>query len=136
MAARTPTFLLSFDFDGTLVHPESDPIFHPALGDMIRGLRQQGAAWVINTGRSLSQTLLGLAQYGVFMEPDYLIARECDIYRPGTFRRWTDYGPWNRQARQAHDRFVKDHSSFFRAMRELAADGLRAFVNRETVSIA
>ena len=62
MAARKPNFLLSFDFDGTLVHPGSDPVFHPELGRMIRQLRQQGAAWVINTGRSLPQTLEGIAQ--------------------------------------------------------------------------
>lgn len=107
--ARQPTFLLSFDFDGTLVHPESDPVFHPELGRMIRQLRHQGAAWVINTGRSLSQTLQGIAQYGLFMEPDFIIAMECDIHRPGLFGGWKDAGPWNRQARRAHERFVRDH---------------------------
>lgn len=117
MAKVKPRFLLCFDFDGTLVLPEADPIFHPALGQMIRQLRQQGAAWVINTGRSLPQTLQGLAQYGLFMEPDYLIVRECDIYRPGLFSRWKDFGPWNKRARRDHHRFVKDHASFFDATR-------------------
>jgi HAD superfamily hydrolase (TIGR01484 family) len=117
MAKVKPSFLLCFDFDGTLVLPEADPIFHPGLGQMIRQLRLQGAAWVVNTGRSLPQTLQGLAQYGLFMEPDYLIVRECDIYRPGLFSRWKDFGPWNKNARRAHQRFVKQHATFFDATR-------------------
>ncbi len=119
MAAPKPTFILCFDFDGTLVHAESDPVFHPGLGQMIQHLRRLGAAWVINTGRSLGQTLQGLAQYGLFMEPDYIIARECDIYRPGIFKKWTDFGPWNRQARKANARFVKDHQPSLKAIREM-----------------
>jgi len=119
MPARKPTFILSFDFDGTLVHPESDPIFHPMLGQMIQQLRAQGAAWVINTGRSLPQTLQGLAQYGIFMEPDYIIAMECDIHKPGLFSKWTDFGPWNKQARKAHERFVKDHQASLTAIRQM-----------------
>ena len=117
MAKPKPTFLLCFDFDGTLVLPDADPMFHPGLGQMIKQLRSQGAAWVVNTGRSLGQTVQGLAQYGLFMEPDYLIVRECDVYRPGLFSRWTHFGPWNKQARRAHERFVKDHSHFFDATR-------------------
>jgi hydroxymethylpyrimidine pyrophosphatase-like HAD family hydrolase len=111
-------FILCFDFDGTMVLPEADPIFHPALGQMIRQLRHQGAAWVVNTGRTLDQTLQGLAQYGIFMEPDFLIVRERDLYRPGLFRRWTDFGSWNRVARRDHERFKKDHQAFFHAARE------------------
>ena len=126
MPSPKPKFLLCFDFDGTLVLPEGDPVFHPALGQMIRHLRGQGAAWVVNTGRSLGQTLQGLAQYGLFMEPDYLIVRECDVYRPGLFRRWTDFGSWNSKARRAHERFVRDHSAFFDAVRRFVEGGGQA----------
>jgi len=113
-------FILCFDFDGTLVHPEgADLRFHPTLGEMIRGLRAQGAAWVINTGRTLEQTLQGLGQYGILMEPDFIIAQECDIHRPGFFSRWTDFGPWNKQARKAHARFMKDHAAFFTLLKKL-----------------
>jgi len=119
MAAPRTSFILCFDFDGTMVHPECDPVFHPGLGQMIQNLRRQGAAWVINTGRSLGQTLQGLAQYGLFTEPDYIIAQECDIYRPGLFNKWTDFGPWNKQARKAHERFVKEHQPSLRAIREM-----------------
>jgi HAD superfamily hydrolase (TIGR01484 family) len=119
MASPKFTFILSFDFDGTLVHPESDPAFHPALGDMIRQLRKMGAAWTINTGRSLSQTLQGLGSHGIFMEPDFIIAQECEIYKPGIFTKWTDYGYWNRQARKAHERFMKDHQKSLDAIRRM-----------------
>jgi len=124
MAAPKFRFILSFDFDGTLVHPESDPVYHPGFGQMIRVLRGQGAAWVINTGRSLNQTLEGIAQYGIFTEPDFIIAQECDIYKPGFFSRWTDYGSWNRHARRAHERFVKDHRP--------ALDAIKAMVETQT----
>ncbi len=126
MGAHKPSFLLCFDFDGTLVLPEAEPVFHPGLGQMIRHLRAQGAAWVVNTGRSLPQTLQGLAQYGLFMEPDYLIVRECDVYRPGLLRRWSDFGAWNRKARRAHDRFVRDHAAFFAAAKRFLEEHTEA----------
>jgi hydroxymethylpyrimidine pyrophosphatase-like HAD family hydrolase len=122
MGKPAAKFVLCFDFDGTMVLPEADPIFHPALGQMIKQLRAQGAAWVVNTGRTLEHTLHGLAQYGLFMEPDYLIVRECDVYRPGLLRRWTDFGSWNREARRAHRRFVREHKAFFEAVRTFLAE--------------
>lgn len=119
MAASKYRFILCFDFDGTLIYPESDPVFHPGLGQMIQLLRGQGAAWVINTGRGLNQTIEGLAQHGIYMEPDFIIAQESDIYKPGFFSRWTDYGSWNRQARRAQERFAKDHQPSLQAIRHL-----------------
>lgn len=112
MAAPSPKLLLCFDFDGTLVHHESEPPFHPAMGELLRQFRKQGAVWVVNTGRSLSQTLDGLAQHGIFMLPDYIIAQECEIYRPGFFRPWKDFGSWNARARRAHDHFMGKHAGF------------------------
>ena len=119
MPAPTYRFILSFDFDGTLVHPEGEFRFHPGLGEMIRGLRKQGAAWVVNTGRSLGQTLEGLAQYGIFQEPDFIIAQECEIYKPGFIRKWTDFGSWNKKARKAHDHFLRDHAAFLSHIKQL-----------------
>lgn len=126
MAAPKHTFILCFDFDGTLVHPESDPIFHPHLGQMIQQLRKLGAAWVINTGRSLGQTTQGLAQYGIFLQPDFIIARESEVFRPGLFGRWVDYGSWNKQAEKAHNRFVREHQPSLRAIREMVETQTKA----------
>lgn len=119
MAKPRHTFILCFDFDGTMVHPESDPAFHPGLGQMIQQLRNLGAAWVINTGRSLQQTLQGLGQHGIFMKPDFIIAQECEIYKPGLIAEWKDFGSWNRDARRAHERFMRDHRPSLDAIRNL-----------------
>lgn len=126
MASNKHTFILCFDFDGTLVHSETEPAFHPALGDMIRQLRRMGAAWVINTGRSLEQTLQGLGGHGIFMEPDFIIAQECEIFRPGLISRWKDYGSWNRQARRAHERFMRDHRKSIDAIRQMVETQTKA----------
>ena len=121
MAAPQFRFILCFDFDGTLVHSanEGEFRFNPGMGDALRMLRKQGAAWVINTGRSLSQTLEGIAQYGIFQEPDFIIARECEIYKPGFFTKWKDHGSWNNQARKAHDRFMRDHKPFLDRVKQI-----------------
>jgi HAD superfamily hydrolase (TIGR01484 family) len=120
MASPQYRFILSFDFDGTLVHPEGgDFRFHPGMADMLKSLQQQGAALVINTGRSLSQTLQGIGQYGMFIKPDYIIAQECEIYKPGWLSQWVDFGSWNGDARKAHKRFMKDHAQFLDEVRQL-----------------
>lgn len=126
MAKPRHSFILCFDFDGTLVDPASDPAFHPSLGDMIRHLRKLGAAWVINTGRSLDQTLQGLGSHGIFMEPDFIIAQECEIFKPGVFSKWTDYGSWNRDARKAHDRFMRDHRKSIQAIQHMVETQTKA----------
>lgn len=118
MAKPPPSLLLCFDFDGTLVNHEGELPFHPAMTDMLRDFRRRGAVWVVNTGRSLSQTLEGLAQHNIFLLPDFIIAQECEIYRPGFFRPWKDFGSWNRKARDAHDHFVEKHAAFLTAMQE------------------
>jgi hydroxymethylpyrimidine pyrophosphatase-like HAD family hydrolase len=128
MAAAKYRFILCFDFDGTLVHPQSDPVFHPGLGQMIQALRGQGAAWVINTGRSLGQTIEGMAQHGIYMEPDFIIARECDIYKPGFFSAWKDFGSWNRQALRAQEKFLKDHQVPLQDIRQLVETQTKASV--------
>lgn len=118
MPKTSPKFLLSFDFDGTLINLVNDPQFHPALADVLRNLRKLGGIWVINTGRSLSQTLQGISQHNVFLFPDYIIAQECEIYRPGALKDWTDFGSWNSQAHKAHANFINDHRQFLQKTRD------------------
>ena len=72
---------------------------------------------MINTGRSLSQTLAGLDQHQVFLTPDYIIAQECEIYRPGLLKSWTDFGSWNKRAHAAHDHFVEKHGEFLQQVK-------------------
>jgi hydroxymethylpyrimidine pyrophosphatase-like HAD family hydrolase len=120
MAAPKFRFILSFDFDGTLVHPEGSQFrFHPGMGQLLQQLQGQGAALVINTGRSLSQTLQGIGQYGMFIKPDFIIAQECEIYKPGWLSQWVDFGSWNGEARQAHKRFMRDHAGFLQNVKQL-----------------
>ena len=126
MAKPAPTLLLCFDFDGTLVNHEGELPFHPAMGDMLRQYKSQGAAWVVNTGRSLSQTLEGIAQHHIFQLPDYIIAQECEIYCPGFFKAWKDFGSWNSRARRAHDHFVEKHRAFLNEMRDYVHGETRA----------
>lgn len=130
MAKSPPTLLLCFDFDGTLVHHEGELPFHPAMGEMLREFKRRGAAWVVNTGRGLNQTLEGLAMHNIFMMPDYIIAQECEIYQPGFFKPWKDFGSWNRKARNAHDHFVEKHSQFLATMQEhVAVNTTAEFLN-------
>ena len=126
MAKSPPNLLLCFDFDGTLVDHMSELPFHPAMGDMLRHFKRNGAAWVINTGRGLHQTMQGIAQHNIFMTPDYVVARECEIFRPGFFRQWADYGSWNKQARKAHQHFMKKHAGFLEEMRLLVQQESKA----------
>lgn len=119
MASKpTPNFLLCFDFDGTLVDHSGEPPFHPALADMLREFRRRGAAWLVNTGRGLNQTLEGIGQHSLFLLPDFIIAQECEIYRPGFFKPWKDFGSWNRRARKAHDHFVEKHRRYLAEVKE------------------
>lgn len=110
--APPPSLLLSFDFDGTLLHHESEVVFHPQMNDALRAFQSRGAKWLINTGRSLSQTLQGLQDHHVYAQPDYIIAQECEIYHRGIFGNWKDFGAWNKAARRAHHGFVKSNSAF------------------------
>ena len=126
MAKPSPSLLLCFDFDGTLVNHEGDPPFHPALGDLLRDFRRRGAVWVVNTGRGLQQTLEGLAMHSIFLLPDYIIAQECEIYRPGFLKPWKAFGSWNRKARAAHDHFVERHRPFLAAMQEHVTENTSA----------
>jgi HAD superfamily hydrolase (TIGR01484 family) len=118
MAKPPPSLLLCFDFDGTLVNHEGDPPFHPAMADMLREFRKRGAVWVVNTGRGLNQTLEGLASHNIFLLPDFIIAQECEIYRPGFFKPWKSFGSWNRKAQKAHDHFVENHRQFLADVQE------------------
>ncbi len=112
-----PQWLLSFDFDGTLVHKDRKPGFEPELGELLRQLRAQGAAWVINTGRSLSHAMAGLADHLIPLEPDFIIAREHEIHQRTAPGRWADFGGWNRHCEVTHRAFFARHATFLAEIR-------------------
>jgi len=106
---QNPTFVLCFDFDGTLAHPSQDPAFHPRMLEYLKVLRRAGAVWVVNSGRGLLSLLEGFAQNGVFHQPDYIVANEYEIYKPTSMNRWENFGKWNKQVFRDQKRFHRTH---------------------------
>lgn len=105
-----PITLYCFDFDGTLVDKDHTPSFEPALAEQLGEARREGAAWVINTGRSLHHALEGVLGHGIPIAPDFIIAREHEIYARSASGRWSDLGVWNGEARVVHDMFYRHHA--------------------------
>ncbi len=91
--------LLSTDFDGTLLSVERAPHVAHELEDAIAFLRESGAKWVINTGRSLDLTIQGLEEGHFRFTPDFIIASERELY----FRdraEWKPFGEWNKSCQK------------------------------------
>jgi HAD superfamily hydrolase (TIGR01484 family) len=108
-----PQYLLSFDFDGTLHHPADTPPVSPAFFDLIRQLRdQRNVSWGINTGRSMAHVVEGLIESRFPFAPDWVVAREREIWFPNQFGRWIGKADWNKACE-------KDHKRFFRKTRKL-----------------
>lgn len=94
----TATAILSFDFDGTLHDPAVCPPVPPAFFELIRNLREeQGVVWGINTGRSMAQMVEGFLESRFPFLPDWVVAREREIYQPNRFGRWLPHTRWNQR---------------------------------------
>jgi HAD superfamily hydrolase (TIGR01484 family) len=120
-----PPLLLCFDFDGTLVDPVDKRSFSGGLADRLRILQhEREAVFVINTGRTLFQTLSGLREYGIDPFPQYIIAQERHIYQPGPYNRWVDKGDWNRRIEKEHRKLLRSARRFFKKT--------RSFLEQET----
>ena len=116
--------VLSFDFDGTLHMPDDhDPINAEFFAE-IQELRERGWIWGINTGRSLIQLLEGLVESKVPFLPDYIIAREREIYVPGNFGRWVPMGDWNERCEKDQQKLLKKAKKPLRRIRK--------FIEQET----
>src|SRR5438093_8112788 len=104
--------LLSIDFDGTLVSRVSEPVLDAQCMELIRELQDAGAAWAINTGRSVDLLESGLADFAVPIRPDFILTSERDVFRPGTNgANWEPFGDWNeRVAREHAELFTSAHS--------------------------
>jgi phosphoserine phosphatase len=113
-----PILLYCFDFDGTLVDKDHTPSFELTLAAELDQASREGAAWVINTGRSLHHTLEGVRGHGIPQPPDFIIAREHEIYARDACGRWVDVGVWNGDARRQHDTFYRHHRRVLDAIRQ------------------
>ncbi len=95
-ACAKPDLLLSFDFDGTLHHPADNEPVPVAFFETIRNLRKtQNAVWGINTGRSMPHVVEGLLESKFPFLPDWVIAREREIFFPNAFGRFQPHQEWN-----------------------------------------
>ena len=100
--------VLGFDFDDTLVLKDGPPEVDSRFFDCLKWVRSTyGAAWGIATGRSLYQLMEGLNEAHFPFLPDFVVAREREIFFPGQFGRWVPDEDWNKQCE-------KDHARLFR----------------------
>lgn len=121
-SSTTPTFLFSFDFDGTLVDEPPHPVINPALNAFLESVKAQGGLWAVNTGRTLFQALDGIAEHRIRPLPDYIMAKERELYAPTSFNRWVDVGDWNKRCQKEHRRFLKTHKKVFKRVRKFVEE--------------
>ncbi len=123
-ATVNPELLLCFDFDGTFIDPSKPNCIDPALAQTLQDMREKGALFAINTGRSLFDAVTGINNCGLRNVPDYLVTCEREIYEPTAFRRWIDFGDWNKRCRRDHKRLFRKHRKLLRTVQD--------FVNSES----
>jgi HAD superfamily hydrolase (TIGR01484 family) len=106
-APAAPSAILSFDFDGTLHHPANVPPVPAEFFQIIRRLREeQGVVWGINTGRSMAQMVEGFIESRFPFLPDWVVAREREVYFPNQFGRWLPETKWNKRCeKEIHSLF-------------------------------
>jgi HAD superfamily hydrolase (TIGR01484 family) len=93
--------LISTDFDGTLFAEFEDPPVPVALQNLIGRLQEQGAKWVINTGRDLSSLMESLGRSHLSVKPDFLVLVEREIYSH-VHSQYIEDAAWNRDCDRAH----------------------------------
>jgi hydroxymethylpyrimidine pyrophosphatase-like HAD family hydrolase len=113
--------LFSFDFDGTLHDPATTPGVPPELFSELRRLHaERKLSWGINTGRSFGYLMEGLHESRFPFAPDWVVAREFEIYLPNHFGRWLPHRPWNQQChRDVHRLFRRSRSLFCKIRSDL-----------------
>lgn len=122
-ACEKPDLLLSFDFDGTLHYP-ADP--HPVpleFFETIRNLREtRNAVWGINTGRSMQHVVEGLLESKFPFLPDWVIAREREIFFPNAFGRFQPHQAWNKRCEDDIHRLFKKAGKTLKHIRKLVEE--------------
>lgn len=103
-----PEWVLSFDFDGTLHDPASASPVDDEFFEVVSELRRREAAvWGINTGRSMEHVIEGLIESRFPFAPDWVIAREREVWYPNPYGRWLGDVKWNKACDRDHKRFFK-----------------------------
>lgn len=99
--------VLSLDFDGTLHDPAARPPVPDAFFERVRRLRdERQIVWGINTGRSMHHLVEGFLESHFPFLPDWVVAREREIYFPNNFGRWIPHSDWNRRCeKEVHGLF-------------------------------
>lgn len=118
---RHARWVLSFDFDGTLHDPASEPPVPLAFFDKIgRLVSEKQAVWGVNTGRSLEYALEGMRDSGFPLQPDWIVAREREIYLRDADGCWQSYELWNHRCTQdIHELFEREQAFLSRIRREV-----------------
>jgi HAD superfamily hydrolase (TIGR01484 family) len=113
--------ILSFDFDGTLHHPSETPPVPAGFFALIRQLREeQGIVWGINTGRSMAQMVEGFIESRFPFLPDWVVAREREVYFPNGFGRWLPETKWNKRCeKEIHGLFKRSKKLLARLRHEV-----------------
>src|SRR5580765_811954 len=98
--------LISTDFDGTLFAEFENPPIPGALVESIAALQQQGAKWVINTGRDLSSLMEAIGRARLSIMPDYVVVveREIHFHKESRFIGLED---WNRDCALNHQQLFE-----------------------------
>ncbi len=118
-----PARLLSFDFDGTLHNPAADPPVSPALFSLLQELRDtHQAAWGINTGRALPHVLEGLAESHFPSPPDFIIAREREIFTASADGTWQADDEWNLRCERDIAQLLRDSEDLMKEIRHLVQE--------------
>lgn len=117
----TASAILSFDFDGTLHHAAENPPIPPEFFTLIEQLRaEQQIVWGINTGRSMAQMVEGFIESRFPFLPDWVIAREHELFYPNAFGRWLPDSKWNKRCtKEIHKLFKHSHKLLARLRLEI-----------------
>ncbi len=120
------TGILSFDFDGTLLDPTTSPQLDPHFFEIIEDLRVKGWIWGINTGRSQMQTVAGFNEGKFPVLPDFMVARERELYLPGEFGRWLAIDEWNKRSEKDHKKMFRKAKRLLKQIREYVKSSTKA----------
>ena len=90
----------------------------PEFFQMMESMRESHRAiWGLNTGRSLMLTLEGMLEAKFAFIPDFIIAREREIYLRNEFGRWVGVSPWNDNCEKAHQRLFRKNKRLLKRLR-------------------